>query len=84
MSTIAGVGDIEIAPNFVLKNVLHVLKLSANLVSIQKLTKDLHCHAIFCSSYSEVQDQGSRRKIGHAKEKDGLYYLDTPNLPSMI
>ena len=38
--TVAGFEDIYIAPTLILKNVLHVPKLSANLVSIQKLTLD--------------------------------------------
>ena len=39
MSTVAGVGDIQIAADFVLKNVLHVPKLSANLVPFKNLQK---------------------------------------------
>lgn len=45
--TVAGFRDIYITPTLILKNVLHVPKLSANLVSIQKLTHDLKCYAIF-------------------------------------
>ena len=35
----------------VLKNVLHVPKLSTKLVSIHRLTKDLNCHVIFYLSH---------------------------------
>lgn len=59
LTTVAGLGDIKITPSFILKNVLHVPKLSTNLISIKILTKDLNCKAIFCSSYCEFQDQGS-------------------------
>ena len=76
--TVAGVGDIFITPNLVLKDVLHVPKLSANLISIQKLTKDLHCQVIFYPFYCVFQDQDSERRIGLAKEQNGLYYLETP------
>ena len=48
--TVAGFEDIYIAPTLILKNVLHVPKLSANLVSIQKLTHDLKCYVIFVPS----------------------------------
>lgn len=72
-ATVAGVGDIIITPRLVLKNVLHVPKLTTNLVSIQKLTRDLNCHVTFYPSYCDFQDQGSGRRIGRAKEKDGLY-----------
>ena len=45
--TVVGFGGIYITPTLILKNVLHVPKLSVNLVSIQKLTHDLKCYAIF-------------------------------------
>jgi len=83
-TTVAGVGDIHITPSLVLKNVLHVPKLSTNLMSIQKLTKDLNCHVTFYPSYCDFQDQDSGRRIGRAKEKDGLYYLEISTTPSMI
>ena len=47
LTTIAGVGDIQISPTLNLRNVLHVPKLSTNLVSIQKLTQHLGCKVIF-------------------------------------
>ena len=72
LATIASFGDIYITPTLFLKNVLHVPKLSANLVSIQKLTHDLKCYAIFFPSYCVFQEQGSRRRIGLAKERNGL------------
>ena len=39
--------------------------------------EDLKCNAIFHPSYYVFQDQGSWRKIGLAKEMNGLYYLET-------
>ena len=41
LATVVGFGDIYITPTLILKNVPHVPKLSASLVSIQKLTHDL-------------------------------------------
>ena len=58
LATIASFGDIYITPTLFLKNVLHVPKLSANLVSIQKLTHDLKCHAIFFPSYCVFSGTG--------------------------
>ena len=77
LATVAGFGDIYIIPTLILKNVLHVPKLSANHVSIQKLTHDLKCYAIFFPSYCVLQEQGSRRRIGLAKEMSGLYHLES-------
>ena len=51
LAIIAGFRDIYITPTLILKNVLHVPKLSTNLVSIQKFTHDLKCYVIFFPSY---------------------------------
>ncbi|CBI34284.3 unnamed protein product, partial [Vitis vinifera] len=77
LATIAGFGDIYITPTLILKNVHHVPKFSANLVSIQKLTHDLKCYVIFLPSYCVLQEQGSGRRIGLAKERSGLYHLES-------
>ena len=61
-----------------LKNVLHVPKLSTNLVSIQKLSQDLSYNMVFYSDCCVFQDKGSGRTIRHAKERDSLYYLEMP------
>ena len=62
LATVASFGDIYITPTLILKNVLHVPKLSANLVSIQKLTHDLKCYTIFfpfllCFSGTRLEDE---------------------------
>ena len=46
LATIVGFRDIYITPTLILKNVLYVPKLSANLVSIQKLIHDLNLVSI--------------------------------------
>ena len=76
LATVVGLGDIYITPTLILKNVPHVPKLSASLVSIQKLTHDLKCYAIFFPSYCVFQEQDSGRRIGLAKERNGLYHLE--------
>ena len=45
--SIAGQGDAKITTSLPLKNVLHVPKLSINLISFHQLTKDLNYRAIF-------------------------------------
>lgn len=67
-TTVARIGDIQVTPKLVLKNVLHVPQLSTNLFSIQKLTKDLNGYVIFHDSCCEFQDQSSGWRIGLAKE----------------
>lgn len=77
--TVTGIGDIQITPSIVLKNVFHVLKLSTNLVSIQKLTKDLSCIVIFHNHHCVFQDKDLGRTIRHVREGNDLYYLEEPN-----
>jgi len=48
---ITGCGNIHLQPSFPLKNVLHVPKLSNNLLSIQKVTQDLNCVVVFFHSH---------------------------------
>ena len=76
LATIAGFGDIYITPTLILKNVLHVPKLSTSLVSIQKLTHDLKCYAIFFLYYCVFHERDSGRRIGLAKERNSLYHLE--------
>ena len=73
---IAGTGSIVISPSLTLHNVLHVPKLSCNLLSISKLTNDLKCQANFYSSRCEFQETASGRTIGSARESGGLYFFE--------
>ena len=75
LATIASFGDIYITPTLILKNVLHVPKLLASFVSIQKLTHDLNVK-LFFPFLCVFQEQGSGRRIGLAKERNGLYHLE--------
>lgn len=82
--TVAGLGNVKISPFVTLRNVLHVPKLFTNLISIQKLTQDLCCNVIFHNNYCVFQDKGSGRTIGRARERNGLYHLETPSQLNMI
>ena len=81
---VASIGDIQVTSNLVLKNVLRVPQLSTNLVALQKFTQDLRCRVIFYASFCEFQDQGSGRKIGLAKEHNGLYFLSSSSEPELV
>ena len=74
-STIADSGNVRVSPTITLENVLHVPKLSCNLLSISLITKDHDCCAYFSSSDCQFQDLDSRRMIGNVKEHGGLYYF---------
>lgn len=69
--------DIQINQSL-LQNV-HVPKLSTNLISIHRLTKDLNCNVVFCYFHCVFQEHGTEKMIGRARERDGLYYLEVPS-----
>ena len=50
-------------------------KLTANLISVRQAIKTLNCNLIFSKNSCVFQDQATGKTIGHAKEKDGLYYF---------
>ena len=83
LTTIAGARDVHISPTLTLRNVLHIAKLSTNLVSIQKLTQDLGCNVTFYPTHCVFQDQGLEKMIGLAEERIRLYYLEISSESSL-
>lgn len=63
LTTVADQGEIPLNKNVVLKNVLHVPKLSTNLVSIHRLTNVLNCHVIFYPSYCIFKNKVQGRRL---------------------
>ena len=59
-----------------LHNVLHVSKISYNLLSISKITHELNCKTIFLPDSVPFQDFSSGKMIGIAQHSRGLYLLD--------
>lgn len=82
LSSVAGKGCIPISKNLSLDYALHVPKLSCNLLSISKITKDLNCVAKFFPFYCEFQDMRTGKVIGTDKEIDGLYYFESESASS--
>ncbi|KAA0025813.1 Beta-galactosidase [Cucumis melo var. makuwa] len=84
LALIAGKGQIVIFDGFSLQNVLHVPKLSYNLLSISKITRELHCKATFLPKSICFQDLNSGRTIGTARHSGGLYILNDNTSGSSI
>ncbi|TYK14395.1 Cysteine-rich RLK (RECEPTOR-like protein kinase) 8 [Cucumis melo var. makuwa] len=76
LAPIASKGQIVPFDGFALQNVLHVSKLSYNFLSISKITRELHCKAIFLRESVYFQEMSSERTIGTARHSRGLYILD--------
>ena len=74
--TVAGSGDVFLTSSLTSRNVLHVPKLSVNLLSIPQTTKDLNCSVNFTQSECSFQDLLTRKVIRHAREEGGLFFLE--------
>ena len=72
---VAGVGTVWLNDTFFLSNVLHVILLSCNLLSISKVTTDQKCIVNFTPSSCVFQVQLLGRMIGSARAVSGLYYF---------
>ncbi|KAJ7954112.1 Retrovirus-related Pol polyprotein from transposon TNT 1-94 [Quillaja saponaria] len=76
LSSISGKGSICCTPSLTLSYVLHVPKLSMNLLSISTITKELNCTVLFDSSSCVFQELGTEKILGYGKEHNGLYLLE--------
>jgi len=68
-------GTISLTPNITLLNVLFLPNFSLNLIYVFKLCHHSNCIVFFFGSQCLIQDSMSKRMIGMAKQKDGLYKL---------
>nr|KYP62702.1 Copia protein [Cajanus cajan] len=73
---ICGSGNIISESSIVLNDVLHVPQLANNLISVQKLTKDLNCSVTFFSTNCIFQNLATGKTILTAKEQSELYLLE--------
>ncbi|XP_019173414.1 PREDICTED: uncharacterized protein LOC109168989 [Ipomoea nil] len=64
---------IYLTDNLILMNVLFVLVLSCNLISVSQLTKDSKCETRFTDKSCVLQDL--KTTIGVGEHREGLYYF---------
>ncbi|CAL1378154.1 unnamed protein product [Linum trigynum] len=69
------IGVVKLPCSIVLHQVLYVPSFSFNLISVSKLTKTLPVSLTFKSSFCEIQDLLTRRRIGLAHQVRGLYQM---------
>ena len=74
-STIARKGLIAIQ-NSLFFTMSFMFQIFLTILSVTKLTRDLKCCTKFPSTHCEFQDVDLERKIGNAKENNGLYYFE--------
>ena len=73
-----GIGSVCPLPSLPLTSVLYVPNFSFNLISISKLTRDLHCVLTFSHNSVTLQDRSMGKTIGIGHESQGLFHLSSP------
>ena len=73
-----GIGSICPLPSLPLTFVLYVPNFPFNLISISKLTRDLHCVLTFSHKSVTLQDRSTGKTIGIGHESQGLFHLSSP------
>ncbi|CAJ2666297.1 unnamed protein product [Trifolium pratense] len=73
-------GTIMFDHQLYLTDVLYFPNFTFNLISVPKLTKNLHCSLMFNDNKCVIQESSSRRMIGVADLLNGLYILTTPKV----
>lgn len=76
LSSISGKGGVNVSPTMTLSSILHVPKFATNLLSINRIVRDLNCSVTFFSTHYVFQDLTSKQMIGSRRVADGLYFLD--------
>ncbi|XP_038895920.1 probable Ufm1-specific protease [Benincasa hispida] len=74
-ASVAGKDHISPFDGLILHDTLHVPKITYNLFSVSKITKDLKCKEIFSPNSTLFQDLKSGMTIGTARHDRGLYFL---------
>ena len=73
-----GIGSVCPLPSLPLTSVLYVPNFPFNLISISKLTRDLHCVLTFSHNSVTLQDRRTRKTIGIGHESQSLFHLNSP------
>ena len=73
-----GIGSICPLPSLLLTSVFYVPNFPFNLISISKLTHDLHCVFAFSHASITLQDRRTMKTIGIGHESQGLFHLSSP------
>ena len=73
-----GIGSVCPLPSLPLTSVLYVSNFPFNLISISKLTRDLHCVITFSHNSVTLQDRRTGKTIGIGHESQGLFHLSSP------
>ena len=72
-----GIGSVCPLPSLPLTSVLYVPIFPFNLISISKLTRDLHCVLTFSHNFVTLHDRRTGKTIGIGHKSQGLFHLSS-------
>ncbi|GKA67148.1 putative RNA-directed DNA polymerase [Tanacetum coccineum] len=72
---VKGKGEVVFKGGLNIKGVLFVPNFTCNLLSVRRLTKDLHCAVTFFSDFFVLQDLEAGNLIGAGDCRGGLYWM---------
>ena len=72
---ITSIGNLPLSSTITLKNVLGVPSFKVDLMSVSRITRDLHCSVTFFPYWCILQDLRMKKTIGLGKQRDRLYLL---------
>lgn len=73
---IIGSGTVKPTSSITLSSVLSIPKLAFNLISVSKVTRDLHCYITFFPDHCLFRNLTTNKVIGKGHVSDDLYILD--------
>ncbi|KAF5784023.1 putative RNA-directed DNA polymerase [Helianthus annuus] len=72
---VKGKGSCTLSNGIKISDVLYIPEFTCNLLSVSRLTQDLHCTVTFFPDFFIMQDLSSRKLIGTGKCQQGLYRM---------
>ncbi|KAD6454783.1 hypothetical protein E3N88_09489 [Mikania micrantha] len=72
---VKGTGEVSLMESIKIKGVLFVPNFKCNLLSVRRLTKDLHCAVTFFPDFFVIQELKTRSLIGAGNCINGLYRM---------
>ncbi|MFS7948515.1 putative RNA-directed DNA polymerase [Helianthus anomalus] len=81
---VKGRGELSLKGGIRIKNVPFIPNFKCNLLSVSRLTKDLHCAITFFPDFFVIQDLSTRNWIGTGKCRDGLYRMGSVQSPKAM
>jgi hypothetical protein len=84
LALVTHIGIVKLSNTLILADVLYVPSFSCNLISANKLLKNIRCCFIFITGFCFIQSLAPWKIIGLGKERHGLFYLQQSDSTSSV